>query len=844
MRPEIVLKKFYIQISMKYQGILAAFIFPILICCLGFALTGVYPLGTRSALVIDGVHQYLGLYKEFSHQLEGGGNWMFSAHGMGYNFYSVFSYYLSSPFSLLILLLMQIMYVNEAVTIAVLLKIGISGACMAWYMQKKTNGRKDIGACIGSMYGLSDFILGYYSNLMWLDCLMLLPLLAWCIEELVSRGRWRKYTLILGYCIFSNYYMGFILCVFSLLYYMAVYIGAEKRKDPLWRSGVKFAGASLLSAATAAVILIPAFFAVSETTAAKRSGFSLTAHTYGNLWEQLGRLLFDAFPYTTSADQSSLNIYCGCAALLFLSLFFFNTRISWRKKAVMAGLLLFYFSGFHFAALNLLLHGLHMPVGMPNRFAFVFIFLLLKAAGEGWEKAEYMEQRYLLAGTGSVLFFCGLIGVRTGSWRSLGSAGIILICFSLLAQILILGKSTAERRKWKRVLCIFLLGEIGIHGVLSICNNGSANRNPYEEAGREIRQMMGTKRDSSLYRTVIENPILRNEEFLFGINGVSVFSSTNTDYMQNWMKSMGFETGSNRFQYTGGTEVMDMLLGIRYLACRKDINFDTSYQKTDEGQYFSLFKNPRALGNGYLVDPQMKNFFLQGKNPFEVQNHLLEQMGCGPIFQTQTVIPIEQSRGITDTVYELYLNGKEHGYLWLEGSEPSAVEIDGRIQKPSDWNNNFLDLGYSDKARTVQVKISDQKETAVLGTLEESQMDMAYEKLQKNQIWIQNGRGSVQTERDGILFFPIFYDSGIHVRIDGEETEVLNLDGMTGISITKGNHEVEFSYRVSGLSAGVAGSVLSLDIIGLSLCMERLRKHKKEKGRLYEENQYCSSLSE
>lgn len=844
MSPKTVLKKNHVGISEKYQGMLAAFIFLILVCCLGFALTGVYPFGSRSALIIDGVHQYLGFYKELSHQLGSGGNWMFSAHGMGYNFYSVFSYYLSSPFSLLILLLMQIMYVNEAVTIAVLLKIGLSGACMAWYMQKKTNGRKNIAACIGSMYGLSNFILGYYSNLMWLDCLMFLPLLAWCIEELVSRGHWRKYTLVLGYCIISNYYMGFILCIFSLLYYAAVYIGTEKRKDPLWRSGIKFAGASLLSTAAAAVILIPAIFAVSETTAAKQAGFSLTTNTYGNLWEQLSRLLFDAFPYATSADQASLNIYCGCAALLFLGMYFFNTRISWRKKAVMAGLLLFYFSGFHFAALNLLLHGLHRPVGMPNRFAFVFIFLLLKAAGEGWEKAEYMEQRYLMAGTGTVLFFCGLIGVRTGNWKALGSVGIILMCFSLLIQILIFCKSAEERKQWKRVLCVFLLGEIGIHGVLSICNNGSANRNLYEESGREIRQMIGRKTDSSLFRTVIVNPILRNEELLFGLNGVSVFSSTNTDHMQNWMERMGFETGKNRFQYAGGTEVMDMLLGIRYLACRKDMNFDTVYQKTEEGQYFRLFENPRALGNGYLVDSQMKDFSLQGKNPFEVQNHLLEQMGCGSVFQIRTIVPIEQKSGIIDTVYELYLDGKEHGYLWLEGREPSAVEINGRVQKPSDWNNNFLDLGYSDKARTVQVKVSDHKGTAVLGTLEKSQMDLVYQKLQKNEIRIQNDRGTIQADKDGILFFPVFYDKGILIRIDGKEAEVLDLDGMTGIFITKGNHEVEFSYRVSGLRVGAAGSVLSLGIIGFSLWIERLRKNKRGRDRSYEENQHYRSLSE
>ena len=29
-------------------------------------------------------------------------------------------------------------------------------------------------------------------------------------------------------------------------------------------------------------------------------------------------------------------------------------------------------------ALNLLFHGLHKPVGIPNRFVFILIFLLLK----------------------------------------------------------------------------------------------------------------------------------------------------------------------------------------------------------------------------------------------------------------------------------------------------------------------------------------------------------------------------------------------------------------------------------------------------------------------------------
>ena len=65
---------------------LLAFLFPVLIFTLGFALKGVYPFGENSALVVDGVHQYTAFYRELSEQLGKGTGWTWSAHAMGYNF--------------------------------------------------------------------------------------------------------------------------------------------------------------------------------------------------------------------------------------------------------------------------------------------------------------------------------------------------------------------------------------------------------------------------------------------------------------------------------------------------------------------------------------------------------------------------------------------------------------------------------------------------------------------------------------------------------------------------------------------------------------------------------------
>lgn len=54
---------------------LLAFLFPVLIFTLGFALKGVYPFGENSALVVDGVHQYTAFYRELSEQLGKGAGW-------------------------------------------------------------------------------------------------------------------------------------------------------------------------------------------------------------------------------------------------------------------------------------------------------------------------------------------------------------------------------------------------------------------------------------------------------------------------------------------------------------------------------------------------------------------------------------------------------------------------------------------------------------------------------------------------------------------------------------------------------------------------------------------------
>lgn len=813
---------------------LLAFLFPVLIFTLGFALKGVYPFGENSALVVDGVHQYTAFYRELSEQLGKGGGWTWSAHAMGYNFYGLFCYYLCSPFSLLVLLFMKFMYVNEAVTAVILIKVGLCSVSMAWYAGKKYPGKDCMAVSVGCMYALSNFLMGYYSNVMWLDCIMLLPVLAYLIERLVNTGKWKGYCLVLGYGILTSYYMGFMLCTFAALYYVVQMIILEKEKRPekIPHSLLKFAGASIGGAGLAGITLIPGIVAVSRTPAAAEAGTGLQG-VYGDIWKQLGALMEDSMSFVKSGEQGDVNLYCGCAVLLFAGIYFLNKEIRRTEKIMLGAMALLYFAGFHITALNLLFHGMHKPVGIPNRFAFILIFLLLKISCDAWGKLEKESGKRILAGFILAEIFCTVVGLKSG--KGLGTLltdGVIAAFFlPVWTGSFLCGKLPSHplgrveiRKIVSLVLAVMILAETGIHGVFSITDNGTANRDVYAESDREVTSLMKkTGADQVNYRSAIVNPLVRNEEMLYQLNGISMYSSTNTEEMWDFVRNMGFENLENRYQYAGATEVMDMLLGIRYLLCRNTRTLHTAYEKIGESASFDLYENPRALKGAYMINDSVADYAMEGTDPLEVQNRLLSGIVGKRLYKMQTINSDSLLAG--RAVFTVWLKKGEHGYLYIPGTEPENVTINGQSQTSDYWNNNFLDLGTCQSDTTVRVTADCGMEEAVLGTYQESDLDEIYRKLSSQQTDLSDGKGSISVKQDGILLIRSFYDPDMQIFVDGKKVQAVSIQGLTGIKLSKGSHEIVMRYSTPGLKQGAVLSILMVMILGISqIVVERRKK--------------------
>ena len=65
---------------------------------------------------------------------------------------------------------------------------------------------------------MSGFVAAYNWNVMWMDTLVLAPLIVLGLERLVREKKGGLYCVTLGLCILSNYYLSIMVCLFLCLY--------------------------------------------------------------------------------------------------------------------------------------------------------------------------------------------------------------------------------------------------------------------------------------------------------------------------------------------------------------------------------------------------------------------------------------------------------------------------------------------------------------------------------------------------------------------------------------------------------------------------------------------------
>ena len=254
---------------------LLAFLIPVVSMLVVYAVKGVFPFGDEMYLRSDCYHQYTPYLEILQKKLQSGGSLFYTWEiGAGMNFVAIAAYYLSSPFNLLTILWPTNM--ADFVNFSIILKMGLAGFATTYYLSKRFKSKNINTVIFGMFYALSAYFAAFSWNIMWLDCMWILPFIILGLERLVTQKRYKMYCLALAFGIFSNYYIGIMLCLYSVIYFVYLLcvsdfdseIGALKARLLALKD---FAIYSVLGGGLAACIILPEYFNMLITKSADTS---------------------------------------------------------------------------------------------------------------------------------------------------------------------------------------------------------------------------------------------------------------------------------------------------------------------------------------------------------------------------------------------------------------------------------------------------------------------------------------------------------------------------------------------------------------------------------------------
>ena len=817
-----------------------AFLLPFITMLALFIANSIYPFGNRSFLNIDMYHQYFPFLTDFFHKIKTGDSLFYSWNaGIGSNFIALYAYYLASPLNWLCVLIPEA-YLMEFMSYFVVIKSGLCGLTACIYLSRHFKSKRMVIALFSLFYAMSGYMAAYNWNVMWLDCIVLAPLIVLGLEALVNEGRYKLYCLSLGLAILSNYYICIMICIYLVLYFLLVLLPVAKEKIT---AVFRFAVFSLLAGGLGALFLIPEIMALqlSRFTSAK---FPETLQSYFSLLDVLARHCINV-AIETGLDHWP-NIYCSVAVILLFPLYLLNKNAAVQNKVGKIVLLLIMLISFSYNIPTFIWHGMNYPDSLPARQSFLYILLLLTVCLEAFlHFHEYTKTELTISFSASFLFllFCQkLVTDDAFSDETFLLTAVFLIIYAILLYVF---------HNYKKLplyltclITIIVVMEAGSNTLLTSLSTVSRpdylkNYNTFHELSS--RQAEADK--GKFYRYEKNMRVTNNDSMLQDYPSASMFSSTGNGLVNYFYNRYGMRNSKVYYCADGMTPFTSALLSCRYLFSKEKLPDDSLYQLILQQDEIYLYKNTYSLPLGFCISPDksMEKFLIDDKDtafsivaenkddsmlPVNRQNTLAMRLGAdGPLF---CELYSEDNAGYS-TIEVPY---STHVYAYCDTTKVKEITVyigDEKGKTYKKLNNEYImDLGYHSAGTTITLKSDEEKTFHMTAySLDEEYLADLIDKLGENTLTIKKMNsdtliGEVTAKKDGYMILSIPYDPGFRILVDGRKTEAaLFEDMMIAVPLKAGTHSISLSFYPQGMTAGILITLFSILVFATIWILER-----------------------
>lgn len=867
---------------------LLSFLIPSVIMLFAFAQHNIHPFGSQQMLVVDLWHQYYPFFRVVREKLLTGGSFLYSwENGMGTNFLSLISYYAASPLNWLSVFFSDD-GTRDALTFILIAKIGFAGAFFSCFL-RYTYQRRDISIVVfSSMFALCSYMLGYYWNVMWFDTVALFPLVMLGVVAICRERKWKLYTLALALSLFSNYYVAYFTCIFTVFMFIFTLIIEGRSIKDYFRKTVTFIVSTLVGAGLAAFMLIPAYLGLKMTYSVNNQ-FPAERRFYDEWTAVFGNLI----SYNEPATKEGLpNFACGMLAIVLFGVFLFAGGIKIREKIASVFMLALIAVSCEMNQLNYIWHGFHATNQIPHRFAFIFSFVLVAAAFRAYDamtkKGIKIYQLLLLLPAPAAVLYCAYYTAAKsddgfkfeGAFKSSVIIAAAYILIFIAAKLFPFKNQKLRRSVLNLALTATVCAELFSNTDLGVKAVGSSSYDSYPSSDKQVQIMLDVMRedDKSLFsRTEMTSTYTLNDSALYGYYGVSQFSSSANVSVTRFFRRLGLyaSEAGNRYYYHISTPVVNDLLGINYIISKSGAlnSSEMSLELLDSEDHVYLYRSKYPMSIGFMMDKDILN--MQDKtpaNPYEYQNEVIRRATGSElnVFVAQPVKFVDyQNINVTKNSFGSYTynsadptdhskNRKavytfaclDDGELYGYASNSSIESVDLKCcdaivengVSVKDYPISFpMGSGKEGDEASVSINFNNDKTSGTYEllayALKKEELDLAYDMLADEQFEVTDFsdteiKGRINAKKGGILYFSIPYEKGWSVYVDGEKVKSVKvLHSMLGADINAGEHEITLKFSPDGFDKGVIISGTSLAaLLALIAAEYYYRRKKKQKA--------------
>lgn len=792
-----------------------SFLLPLTIAMLSYMNVGIYPGSTSTVLIYDLRAQLLALYGYLSNFGPGYDTLFYSMSGaLGGGFFGTLALYIS-PFDF-IYCLVPTKYLPDAIYLMTIFKISLCGLTCSVFLKKNKSFDHNnvITVTLACCYALMTYNFMYAMSPMWLDAVMLLPLLALMLEKIIEGKRSVGFILLMAFCIISDYYIGYM-CAIALTIYFVFRLfenGESLKKSAL--KFLSFAVHGLISGGISAFVIIPVIMDFGRGKMQEDQSLAMNHILIKNsLLDILSS--FKTQSYATLDYTASPNIFCGTIVLVLALVWLVAGKKNIRARIASLCVLALYFFSFIFGPIDRIWHGFRDPVGFPVRYAFTFVFFMICFAARGYKVYKSFNKE-------SIKGVLGLVGA--------------LFVFYTYIELCINGG--------------YILSRLAVE-------QRFANRDEYNKICDVMTELVPDSiNDPAGYGRIYRNfNFSRIDGALYGYDGFARFSSSYNYKLDDLLNKIGVAALYHTVTEKGINPATASLFDIKYyISYYRDA--PETYEFLNEYRLYKLYENryclPLAFGveRGGLIDSDKLT-----EDPFYNINLIYSDLsgeGDDNIFKPIDYVRTERDSlnylkkdtvDSEDFTFNAYSDGLY--YFYSDDTEPvpdyMGTWSDGNFSSREVFADSYIDgekydtfrndefsyitsAGYLTGGREHVITLD--SSLAEIGDTWVYYFDQAAFERKVNSI---NANGFAmeyigsrgikvkgKLNNDGYVFVSIPYENGYKIYVDGKLTDYTSYrNALLLVPMTAGEHEITIKYVPPGLYIGILITLISVCLMVL-----------------------------